>query len=279
MKSLRAFNTQAQYNEVKCDLEETVAMVRENDSVNINEENYFIATYNVTTTSSGTKIFGSSFNPYTLIHKMYVDGVEVKLTNNDVYYTFATTGEHSVKCVFCDITNVYGLFSYCKNLIKVDLSSFNTSKITDMGWMFSECENLKSINLSNFDTSKVTNMTGMFARCSGLTSLDLSSFNTSNVTNMGSMFNSCKSLTSLNLNKFDLLKVKEVNEMFSQCSKLNYIDLSKNGLTNVTNYVMMFMDVPENGKLIINCNYQDSWDGICSASTSYFPTSWTIECK
>ena len=41
---------------------------------------------------------------------------------------------------------------------------------------------LTELNLSNFDTSKVTNMGGMFSKCSKIVSLDLSSFDTSNAT-------------------------------------------------------------------------------------------------
>ena len=44
-----------------------------------------------------------------------------------------------------------------------------------------------TLDLSSFDTSKVTNMYYMFYGSSA-TTLDLSSFDTSNVTNTGSMF-------------------------------------------------------------------------------------------
>lgn len=46
---------------------------------------------------------------------------------------------------------------------------------------------IENINLSSFDTSKVTNMSHMFSD-SYITSLDLSSFDTSKVTNMSDMF-------------------------------------------------------------------------------------------
>ena len=47
-----------------------------------------------------------------------------------------------------------------------------------MGYMFSGCSQLSSLNLSNFDTSKVTDMGYMFSGCWQLSSLNLSSFNT-----------------------------------------------------------------------------------------------------
>ena len=88
------------------------------------------------------------------------------------------------------------MFSGCRSLTSLDLSSFNTSNVTDMSGMFSGCSSLTSLDLSNFNTSKVTKMWHMFNNCSILTSLDLSSFNTSKVTNMSRMFYNCKKLTT-----------------------------------------------------------------------------------
>ena len=38
--------------------------------------------------------------------------------------------------------------------------------------MFSSCKNLNSVNLSNFDTSKMTKMKNMFEDCESLTIID-----------------------------------------------------------------------------------------------------------
>ena len=75
--------------------------------------------------------------------------------------------------------------------------------IDDTSGMFYGCSNITEIDLSNFDTSKVTDMSSMFSCCSQLTSLDLSNFNTSNVYNMMSMFSLCSELSSLDLSNFD----------------------------------------------------------------------------
>ena len=61
--------------------------------------------------------------------------------------------------------------------------------------MFTSCSGLTSLDLSSFDTSNVTDMSDMFSYCGGLTSLDLSSFDTSNVTSMNGMFEECNNLT------------------------------------------------------------------------------------
>ena len=56
--------------------------------------------------------------------------------------------------------------------------------------------NLEELDLSGFDTSKVTEMDCMFQYCRSLTNLDLSGFDTSNVTDMHNMFGYCESLTN-----------------------------------------------------------------------------------
>lgn len=106
------------------------------------------------------------------------------------------------------------MFDNCICLKEVDLSGFDTSKITKMYGMFNQCSSLTKLDLSNFDTSNVTYMSNMFRDCSSLTELDLSNFNTSNVTNMYLMFYGCSSLTNLNLSNFDFSKVTNYDGMF-----------------------------------------------------------------
>ena len=64
-----------------------------------------------------------------------------------------------------------------------------------MDYMFNGCSSLTNIDLSNFNTAKVTNMTFMFDGCSSLTSLDLTPLDTRKVTTMYAMFVKCSKLT------------------------------------------------------------------------------------
>ena len=138
-------------------------------------------------------------------------------------------------------TNYKGLFAYSDFLTELDVSSFNTSNVTDMGYMFSNCTGLTTINgLENFNTSLLTNMDRMFNYCSKLTSLNLNSFNTSSVTNMSYMFSYCRALTSLNLNSFNTSNVTNMKYMFSSCSNLTSLDLSNFNTSNVTDMSYMF---------------------------------------
>ena len=112
------------------------------------------------------------------------------------------------------------------NILEIDFSNFDTSKVTDMYGMFSSMSNLTTLNLSNFDTSKVTNMASMFQNMRSLTTLNLSNFDTSQVTRMGYMFRDTLSLTSLNLSSFNTSKVTGMGDMFAGMSSLTSLDLS-----------------------------------------------------
>ena len=107
-----------------------------------------------------------------------------------------------------------------KNILDLDLSNFDTSKVTDMSNMFAGMSSLTTLNLSSFDTSKVMYMYEMFSGMSNLTTLDLSSFNTSSVTDMYEMFSGMSSLTSLNLSGFDTSQVIYMQDMFYNMSSL-----------------------------------------------------------
>ena len=141
------------------------------------------------------------------------------------------------------VTNMRYMFSGMSNLTTLNLSNFNTSRVTDMKYMFSYMSNLTSLNLSNFNTSRVTDMDTMFSNTSNLTSLNLSSFDTSRVTNMQRMFYDMSNLTSLNLSNFDTSKVVYMYGMFYGMSNLTSLNLSNFDTSNVTDMNDMFMNM------------------------------------
>ena len=136
------------------------------------------------------------------------------------------------------------MFYYLPDLISLDLSSFDTSQVTDMRYMFSELSGLADLNLSNFDTSKVTNMEGMFSDMSKLTSLDLSSFDTAHVINMRLMFSFASKLVSLNLSNFNTSQVTLMSRMFANMPNLANLDLSNFDTSQVTEMTNMFYNTP-----------------------------------
>ena len=172
------------------------------------------------------------------------------------------------------VTNMSDMFYNCSSLTSLDLSNFNTSSVTNMSGMFFDCSSLTTLDLSSFNTSNIIDMSCMFFRCSSLTSLDLSSFNTLNVTNMSDMFYNCSSLTSLDLSSFNTSKVTNMSHMFEGCSSLTSLDLSSFNTSNVTNMVCMFDNCSSLTSLDIssfntsNVTNMDSMFSVCSSLTS-----------
>ena len=62
-----------------------------------------------------------------------------------------------------------GMFYYCSSLVNLNLSSFNTSNVTNMHSMFAFCKNIKTIYVSDlWNTSNVTSSSLMFHSCTSL---------------------------------------------------------------------------------------------------------------
>lgn len=137
------------------------------------------------------------------------------------------------------VTNMNSMFYNCK-FSTIDVSYFNTRNVTDMNSMFSTCDNLESLDVTNFNTSKVTDMSFMFQSTKKLKNLDLSNFNTSNVTSMREMFCECENLVSLNLSNFNTERVTNMECMFEACKKLINLDISNFNTEQVTNMKAMF---------------------------------------
>ena len=150
---------------------------------------------------------------------------EIKLwldpTDKTAYY-YAEPGKVYLNA---DSSRMFFLKWDNKDLLEIDVSNFDTSKVTDMSRMFYDLRNITSLDLSNFDTSKVTTMNRMFSGMSNLTSLDLSNFDTSKVTTMYSMFYldeipKDKLATIYVNNDFNTTNLTDTSLMFSNRKKL-----------------------------------------------------------
>ena len=160
------------------------------------------------------------------------------------------------------------MFCNLQSLSSLDLSSFDTSKVTDMLKMFGGCSILNSLELSNFDTSNVKIMNNMFTVCSKLSSLNTSNFNTSNVTMMISMFSGCSSLTSLDLSHFGTSHLSHIKTMFYGCYNLKYINFKIAKIKNDTLATNIFDLTP---KTLLVCSMNIEW-------MNYFDKYQRINC-
>ena len=73
-----------------------------------------------------------------------------------------------------------GMFYKCESLIKLDISNFNTSNVTDMDYIFFGCQNLIDFNFSNINMEKIKEKANMFYDCSSMPYSYLSYFNNKN---------------------------------------------------------------------------------------------------
>ena len=141
---------------------------------------------------------------------------------------YVTNIDESVPCqatVTCkNVDNMNYMFGHCRNLTSLDLSNFDTSKVTNMWGMFCGCRSLTTLDLSGFDTSNVLDMSFMFDSCSSLTTLDLSNFNTSKVRNMSYMFYNCPRLTTIK-GVIDMKSCEYCGNMFTNCPKLTGVKI------------------------------------------------------
>ena len=147
--------------------------------------------------------------------------------NIDYHYNFNQI-VNEVKLVWNhSINDCQYMFQNCYDIIEIDLSEFDFSKVKRTNFMFSNCYSLKSINFKNVDTSQVTRMNRMFENCLSLSSIDVSNFDTSKVEWMNHLFFGCSSLTTINISNFNSSITTDMEYLFSGCSLLTSIDLSK----------------------------------------------------
>ena len=187
---------------------------------------------------------------------LYSDVDKIFMNSDSSYSFYSLKGLNFLDLSYFDtskVTNMSSMFKFCSNLYELNVSSFDTSNVMNMSYMFSGMGSDKGrdmdlqhiYGIENFDTSNVTDMSSMFAYCSNLYELNVSSFDTSNVTDMRYMFggwlNGNGLLKVLDISNFDTSNVTNMSGMFSWSSKLESIIISNSFDTSkVTNMSNMF---------------------------------------
>lgn len=138
------------------------------------------------------------------------------------------------------VTNMRGMF-YASKITSLDLSTWNTSSVTDMSYMFTDMfsdgnDGLLNVG-GNFGTNSknVKDMTYMFNGCAGLSKIKgIENLNTTSVTSMENMFHGDYNLTELDLSHFNTENVTNMQDMLSYLVSLDYLDLSSFDTTKTT---------------------------------------------
>ena len=172
---------------------------------------------------------------YTYTYLNNKSGWNVELTNKD-----STDQANSSICNAINdkpIVSTNKMF-YKAKAIAIDISSLDSSNVTEMESMFEASSAITITGLNKLNTSKVTNMKTMFYQANAST-LDVSSFDTSKVINMAGMFHECRATSITGLNNFNTSSVVNMSHMFEE-TNLTALDVSNLNTSNVNNMQGMF---------------------------------------
>ena len=221
--------------------------------------NQITAVYNVTSTTSATKLFYRYYNK-SLIQKVIVDGETINQSVADHQtYTFLTTGLHEVVLIVNGgAESIEGLFYQAEDLVSVD---FQMCKNTwsNVSALFDSCyklEEVKGLHLTN----SVQKCRSMCRYCYALNIANiegLESWDLSNVTNMSAMFYECKVSTDLTpLANWDVSNVTNMESMLGACAFRNLTPLANWDVSNVTN----MSGILSNNKKLTDITGLANWD-------------------
>ena len=137
-------------------------------------------------------------------------------------------------------TDISGIFRESKTAgTHTDISSWDTSKVTDASQMF-QSDNLDDFTgIDGLDVSNAKNLSSMFSSAHSSTPLDLSAWDTGSATDMGYMFSSFQGPVK-GIEGFDTSSAVSFWSMFQNMKATSPIDLSAWDTRNVNNTMQMF---------------------------------------
>ena len=113
-------------------------------------------------------------NFYSKLSNVLINGYEVNAWEQ---IPPQSEGENRIELRFKEqIESCSGMFYNSENIIEIDLSNFDASKVKDISMMFYGCSNLENVEFGNISTPSLENMFALFAQCNEIKSLDLSHF-------------------------------------------------------------------------------------------------------
>ena len=171
------------------------------------------------------------------------------------------------------ITDTSSMFRNCASFrgtgVNIDLRVWNTSNVTNMNSMFHTCQSLIT-SVSGWNTSKVTNMSNLFYDTRLWHGSGLETWNTSNVTNMSNMLGMIVGNGyDANLSGWDTGKVTTMAGMFTNNTKYVGSGINNWNVTGVTDISLMF-----NAASALRCNLS-GWN-LCNCTNM---TNFMVGCN
>ena len=200
---------------------------------------YLTVTYKPNTTTADTIFYSTNFDATQLV-SMEIDGVDDPLLPTSKRFT-STGTTCTVRYGFHEnLTSCAHLFEGATRITSVDVTEWDSSKVTDMSYMFASAGTSMTLTPSEWNTSNVKDMSYMFGGAV-LSTTNFSGFNVSNVTNMSHMFdNAWSSHVSVNFTGWNTSKVTDMSYMFNSTSLSGSSGFNTWNTSNVRNMYSMF---------------------------------------
>ena len=177
--------------------------------------------------------------------------------------------------------NCQGLFEGRTNLADVDMTGFNTSRISDFESMFNSCENLVSVKSGDsvdnpeyaislhIDSatsiykmfrnclsaqsisllgggkdrdSGLSNILQVFEGCNSIKKIEFKDLKSTALDGFHSIFLNKRNLESVTFTRVDLPGITDMGSLFNGCTSLKYANFDEFNTSNVTNMSYMFYD-------------------------------------
>ena len=238
----------------------------------------FVSSSQITIKFKETGIHSILFNDFTRENSggrypdeiMYQNMSRISFTNYSI--NINSQDETTIILVWIEeLNSINDMFHDCVNITEIDLSLFDSSKVTRMSSMFENCISLMSINFGNFNSSIIVGMGSLFKNCISLKSLDLSKFDTQKVLYMNEMFSNCTKLQLLDLSSFITPNLKSLNSIFINCSSLISLNFPNLSMINVNKTINMFYNCKD--LRYINLENYDEMSSILLDYSNMFDTT------
>lgn len=193
-----------------------------------------LSNWNVSNVTNMSNIFGRNFG----LESLNMTGWNTSnlINMNAMFYMCVSLKEIDVSNFDThNVTDMGAIFSNCYDLeIIKGLENWDTSNVTTMHMMFRttagygppNTNDIRVLDLSSFNTSNVVNMGRMFENCPFLETIYFGEgWDTSNVEDMSYMFNQCSALIELDLSKWDTTSTTNMTSMFRKCNNLEKVTL------------------------------------------------------
>lgn len=169
------------------------------------------------------------------------------------------------------VTDMFGLFQLVKSLDITEIQQWNVTAVTNMEYLFNYTfyrnGSISYCDLSNWSTPKLTDASYMFRGDSALITIDISNFMLDNASTID-MFYGCTSLQEVKVtNCTDTTKSKVLAQLKSNLSNKNWVLLSSGTIKNLTVSSSKILTVTQSEDISVKC----------SVTTVSIPISVTTE--